>query len=175
MTLNLRIFQTSAMILILFLLLRNVSGQVRAHRYYSTEYGLSHVFLPRGAKLVCALPFQYKLILSHSLSSRRLFSESFHTRSTNRRTDCWYIIQDNDQWADKLEGQTALITGSNVGLGFEATRELVQHKISRVILAVRSTENGETAKIKLQEKHPKCKIEVWELDQNSVESMTAFQ
>ena len=25
------------------------------------EYGLRHVFLPRGAKLVCALPFQYKL------------------------------------------------------------------------------------------------------------------
>lgn len=74
-----------------------------------------------------------------------------------------------------LEGQTALVTGSNVGLGFEAVRKLVQHKISRVILAIRSVRNGEAAKTKLQEEYPKCVIEVWELDQNSFESITAFQ
>ena len=73
-----------------------------------------------------------------------------------------------------LSGQTAIITGSNVGLGLEATRELIERRISRVILAVRSLENGETAKAQLQKGNPDCTIEVWELDQNDFASVTAF-
>jgi NAD(P)-dependent dehydrogenase (short-subunit alcohol dehydrogenase family) len=73
-----------------------------------------------------------------------------------------------------LAGQTAIVTGSNVGLGLEAARQLIEHKLSRLILAVRSSQNGESAKIELQKKHPECAVEVWELDQNSFASVTAF-
>ena len=76
----------------------------------------------------------------------------------------------------RVEGKTALITGANVGLGFEVTRELIQHGLSRVILAVRDTHKGAAAKAKLQEaeKGTKCEIEVWELDQNTFSSIAAL-
>ncbi|MCJ1349909.1 hypothetical protein MMC31_008152 [Peltigera leucophlebia] len=74
-----------------------------------------------------------------------------------------------------LAGQTAIVTGSNVGLGLEATRELIDHKISRVILAVRSLQKGEAAKTQLQTNHPDCDIQVWELDQDKFASINAFR
>lgn len=73
-----------------------------------------------------------------------------------------------------LAGKTAIITGSNVGLGLEASRELIDHNISRVILAVRRLQNGEAAKTQLQTNHPECDIQVWELDQDTFTSVTAF-
>ena len=73
-----------------------------------------------------------------------------------------------------LAGHTAIITGSNVGLGFEAAKELVTHRTSRVILAVRNMQSGEEAKAELQKINSECAIEVWELDQNSFPSIQAF-
>lgn len=73
-----------------------------------------------------------------------------------------------------LAGRTAIITGSNVGLGLEASRELIDHNISRVILAVRRLQNGEAAKTELQTNHPECDIQVWELDQDTFASVTTF-
>jgi hypothetical protein len=43
-------------------------------------------------------------------------------------------------------GQTIIITGSNIGLGLEAARQLVHLKATLIILAVRDVRKGESAK-----------------------------
>ncbi|KAL7622127.1 hypothetical protein AAE478_007629 [Parahypoxylon ruwenzoriense] len=74
----------------------------------------------------------------------------------------------------RLEGQTAIVTGSNVGLGFEAAKELALHGLSRLILGVRDLEKGEAAKADITRVAPECNIMVWPLDQESWPSMVAF-
>ncbi|KAI1387322.1 NAD(P)-binding protein [Hypoxylon trugodes] len=74
----------------------------------------------------------------------------------------------------RLEGLTAIVTGSNVGLGFEAAKELASHGISRLILGVRDPTKGETAKAEFARVAPNCNIRVWQLDQESWTSMVAF-
>ncbi|KAI1328003.1 NAD(P)-binding protein [Xylariaceae sp. FL0255] len=75
-----------------------------------------------------------------------------------------------------LAGQTAMITGSNVGLGFETAQELALHGVSHLILAVRDISKGETAKAAILKnpKVPAISIEVWKLDQESWPSIVAF-
>ena len=88
-----------------------------------------------------------------------------------------------NQWAFKpkpvatsktLEGKTILITGANIGLGFETARELATHKPSRLILGVRDAEKGETAKELILKTSPEVEINVWTLDYNSYDSLIAF-
>ncbi|KAI1380229.1 NAD(P)-binding protein [Hypoxylon crocopeplum] len=74
----------------------------------------------------------------------------------------------------RLEGQTAIVTGSNVGIGFEAAKELASHGLSRLILAVRDPAKGESAKAEIARVAPECDIQVWSLDQESWASMVAF-
>ncbi|EOA83402.1 uncharacterized protein SETTUDRAFT_93804 [Exserohilum turcica Et28A] len=74
----------------------------------------------------------------------------------------------------KLDGQTAIITGSNTGLGFEAARQLLQLGLSRVILAVRSQAKGDMAAGTLRSEFPNTQIEVWILDMDNPESVSAF-
>ncbi|KAI0122732.1 NAD(P)-binding protein [Daldinia grandis] len=74
----------------------------------------------------------------------------------------------------KVEGQTAIVTGSNVGLGFETAKQLASRGLARLILAVRDVSKGEIAKAAISRENPKCQIEVWQLDQDSWDSMTAF-
>ncbi|RYC61065.1 hypothetical protein CHU98_g5154, partial [Xylaria longipes] len=84
----------------------------------------------------------------------------------------------------RLDGQTAIITGSNVGLGYEAAQELAEHGVSRLILAVRTVSKGEAAKARIlahlksqphtQNEASSCIIEVWPLDQESYPSILAF-
>lgn len=73
-----------------------------------------------------------------------------------------------------LSGQTAIITGANIGLGFETGRQLLGLGLSRLILAVRSQSKGDAAAAKLRGEHPSAKIEVWLLDMNSYASIHAF-
>lgn len=73
-----------------------------------------------------------------------------------------------------LSGQTAIITGANVGLGFETSRQLLGLGLSRLILAVRSQGKGDAAAAKLRNEHPSAKIEVWLLDMSSYASIHAF-
>jgi retinol dehydrogenase-12 len=73
-----------------------------------------------------------------------------------------------------LSGKTALVTGANSGLGFEAARELVSRRLSRLIIAVRDPSKGEMAKKDLLEGSPTCEIEVWPLDHESYESIAEF-
>jgi NAD(P)-dependent dehydrogenase (short-subunit alcohol dehydrogenase family) len=75
-----------------------------------------------------------------------------------------------------LSGKTAIVTGSNVGLGKEAARHFVQMGASTVILAVRSIEKGNAAKedILKTTKVSKDTVRVWELDMSSYKSVLAF-
>ncbi|KAG9195733.1 hypothetical protein G6011_00854 [Alternaria panax] len=74
----------------------------------------------------------------------------------------------------KLEGQTAIITGSNTGLGLEAAKKLLQLDLSRLILAVRSQAKGDVAAEAVRNEFPHAQIEVWILDMEDPESVSAF-
>lgn len=78
-----------------------------------------------------------------------------------------------------LIGQTAIVTGSNTGLGYHASVQLLSLGLSRLILAVRDPAKGEAAKQSLlmslsvhHDKQPT--IEVWPLDMTDYASITAF-
>ncbi|CAI6335378.1 unnamed protein product [Periconia digitata] len=57
-------------------------------------------------------------------------------------------------------GKIALITGANSGLGLEAAHELASHGISRLILAVRDAEKGESAKTSILARSAETNVEV---------------
>ncbi|KAF2668081.1 short-chain dehydrogenase/reductase family protein [Microthyrium microscopicum] len=81
------------------------------------------------------------------------------------------------QWpapTTSLAGKTAIITGANTGLGYEAAIQLLGLSLSHIILAVRSLEKGESAATKLRQLYPKAEVEVWELDMSSYDSIQAF-
>lgn len=73
-----------------------------------------------------------------------------------------------------LNGQCGLVTGSNVGLGFEAAKQLLGLGLSKLILAVRNQERGEAARRKLAAEYPNAEILVWIVDMASYESIKAF-
>jgi NAD(P)-dependent dehydrogenase (short-subunit alcohol dehydrogenase family) len=73
-----------------------------------------------------------------------------------------------------LSGQVAIVTGSNTGIGYEAAKQLLSFQLSYLIVAVRSVSKGEQAAKVLRESNPRAKVEVWELDMASYESITAF-
>lgn len=75
-----------------------------------------------------------------------------------------------------FKGKTVIVTGSNVGLGLEASRWIVRLGASRVILACRSVEKGRAAAKDIQTStgcSPET-LEVWELDMASYDSVKAF-
>jgi NAD(P)-dependent dehydrogenase (short-subunit alcohol dehydrogenase family) len=71
-------------------------------------------------------------------------------------------------------GKTALITGSNTGLGYECARVMLDYGLSHLIIAVRSKEKGEAAAKQLQTCQRGAKIEVWLLDMLSYDSIQSF-
>ncbi|RYP06576.1 hypothetical protein DL764_003075 [Monosporascus ibericus] len=75
-----------------------------------------------------------------------------------------------------LAGHTAVITGSNSGLGFECAKQLLDLGLSKLILAVRSEAKGEAAKKTLlaTRTSKKISVEVWKLDLSYYESITTF-
>ncbi|XDG05858.1 hypothetical protein ABKA04_005473 [Annulohypoxylon sp. FPYF3050] len=75
-----------------------------------------------------------------------------------------------------LSSKTAIVTGSNTGIGLESARQLLDLGISRLILAVRNQSKGEAAKKELLTGKDASKhvVEVWSLDLSSYESITAF-
>ncbi|KXH55435.1 short-chain dehydrogenase [Colletotrichum salicis] len=81
------------------------------------------------------------------------------------------------QWptpGTSLSGKTAVITGGNTGLGYEAALQLLDLKLSRLILAVRSPERGEEAAEKLRRHYPAAIVNVWILDMCSYKSVQDF-
>lgn len=79
------------------------------------------------------------------------------------------------QPAHDFSGQTIIVTGGNVGLGFEAARHFVRLGAAKVILACRSTEKGQYAKgVIAQTTKGDAKVEVWQIDLGSYESVKEF-
>jgi NAD(P)-dependent dehydrogenase (short-subunit alcohol dehydrogenase family) len=73
-----------------------------------------------------------------------------------------------------LAGQTAIVTGSNMGIGLECCNQFLKLQLSHLIMAVRSPDKGEKAAAPLRKAYPKAKIEVWNVDMLSYESIQAF-
>ncbi|KAI1801973.1 NAD(P)-binding protein [Daldinia bambusicola] len=73
-----------------------------------------------------------------------------------------------------VSGQTAIVTGSNSGLGFEAARQLFQLGLTHLIMGVRSQARGDAAADKLRKEFPESTISVWLVDMESYDSITAF-
>ncbi|KAL4971679.1 hypothetical protein BDW66DRAFT_164919 [Aspergillus desertorum] len=75
-----------------------------------------------------------------------------------------------------LSGKTAVVTGSNTGIGFECCKQLLDLGLSKLVIAVRSPSKGEQAKKQLLSSNPttKCQIVVTELDLASYDSILAF-
>ncbi|RYP45211.1 hypothetical protein DL768_008404 [Monosporascus sp. mg162] len=74
----------------------------------------------------------------------------------------------------RLTDQVAIVTGSNVGLGLEACRQLLALGLSQLVMAVRSQSKGETAAGPLRKQFPNSIISVWVLDLESYDSIRAF-
>lgn len=75
-----------------------------------------------------------------------------------------------------LTGQTIIVSGSNQGLGFEASRHILRLGVDRLIMAVRNMEKGEAAKSELLKSTGRSEstVEVWELDMDSYSSVKSF-
>ena len=69
--------------------------------------------------------------------------------------------------------KTALVTGANSGVGFEAAAQLAEDGWGRVILACRSIEKAETAKARLVERTGKDPFDVLVVDTSEVASAHA--
>ena len=73
-----------------------------------------------------------------------------------------------------LVGQTGIITGGNIGIGFACAKGLLDLNLSRLIIAVRTPSKGEAAAAQLREKHKDARIEVWQVDMLSYKSVQDF-
>lgn len=75
-----------------------------------------------------------------------------------------------------LSQQTIIVTGSNQGLGFEASRHFLRLGVHRLIMAVRNMKKGEAARLELLKLTGReaSTIEVWELDMDSYSSVKNF-
>ncbi|RDL30001.1 Uncharacterized protein BP5553_10628 [Venustampulla echinocandica] len=79
-----------------------------------------------------------------------------------------------------LAGKTIIITGGNAGLGFEAARQFLILKASRVIIAVRSKSKGQEAvsalraNLEVKKANPHATIQAFELDLDDYESGLLF-
>ncbi|KAK6214342.1 hypothetical protein LQW54_004570 [Pestalotiopsis sp. IQ-011] len=75
-----------------------------------------------------------------------------------------------------LKLQTAIVTGSNTGLGLECARQLLDYGLGKLIVAVRNESKGEDARKDLLsgQRDPLPEIEVWHLDLSSYDSVVAF-
>ncbi|NHO32114.1 SDR family oxidoreductase [Acetobacter fallax] len=74
---------------------------------------------------------------------------------------------------ERLDGQVAVVTGANSGLGFETACDLARLG-ARVILASRSTERNEMAVRTLVDRVPSARVEAASLDLASLASVEEF-
>ena len=74
------------------------------------------------------------------------------------------------QSTGRFAGKTALVTGANSGLGFEAAAQLAEAGYGRVILATRTLEKAETAKKALTDRVGSDPFETIVVDVSSVAS-----
>lgn len=75
----------------------------------------------------------------------------------------------------RFEGKTIIITGANVGLGFEAAVKFVALGASKVVLAVRNVLKGVAAAHQIEDRTQRKGVaEVWELDMDHYSSVSQF-
>lgn len=86
----------------------------------------------------------------------------------------WFNYRKPVPAGTSLAGQTAIITGANIGLGLETSRQFLQLGLSRLIVAVRSEKKGEDAAKSLRASFPQANIEVWLVDMVSYDSVRSF-
>lgn len=79
----------------------------------------------------------------------------------------------NLEQAPLQTGRIAIVTGANVGLGFETALALAS-KRCKVTLACRNIAKAEVAKANIVVQHPKAKVDCMELDLSSLASVRAF-
>ncbi len=72
-----------------------------------------------------------------------------------------------------LAGKRAIVTGANIGLGFQTARELARAG-AEVVLACRSTERGTAAAAKIQQEQPGAGVHVAHLDLSTLQSVRLF-
>jgi len=72
-----------------------------------------------------------------------------------------------------LKGKTAIVTGSNSGIGFE-TAKAIAAKGARLNMAIRNIEKGKKAADAILKEFPDADIKVTDLDLGSLASVTAF-
>ncbi|CAG9942775.1 unnamed protein product [Clonostachys rosea f. rosea IK726] len=82
-------------------------------------------------------------------------------------------VPSKGSWPD-VTGKCAIVTGSNSGLGLESSKQLLSLGLSHLVMAVRSLERGRAAAANLIEQNPSAKIDVWQLDMESYDSIRAF-
>ncbi|CAM3797797.1 oxidoreductase [Mesobacillus thioparans] len=75
--------------------------------------------------------------------------------------------------SENLTGKTAIITGANSGIGFEAAKDL-SAKGAIVVLAVRNEEKGKAAVERIMQNNPEGKIELMKLDLADLHSVRQF-
>jgi len=73
-----------------------------------------------------------------------------------------------------LSGKTAVVTGSNGGIGLQCCHQLRDLGLSKLILAVRDESKGHAAAAILSKSQTSMVIEVWELDMASYNSIASF-
>ncbi|KAG9254839.1 putative short-chain dehydrogenase/reductase family protein [Emericellopsis atlantica] len=73
-----------------------------------------------------------------------------------------------------LQGQCAVVTGANSGLGLECCRHLLSLGLSHLIMGVRSVERGQHAAQDLQRANTQANIDVWSLEMESYQSVQDF-
>lgn len=70
-------------------------------------------------------------------------------------------------------GRLAIVTGANIGLGYETALALLKKDI-KVILACRNLDKAQKAKEELLQKVPKGEIDILQIDLSSLESVRTF-
>ena len=75
--------------------------------------------------------------------------------------------------APQQKGRLAVVTGANIGLGFETAMALAA-KNCDLVLACRNMEKAEAAKATIHAKYPKAKVTCMQLDLSSLKSVRAF-
>lgn len=75
---------------------------------------------------------------------------------------------------DIFKDQTILITGGNVGVGFEAARHFARLGASRIVLGVRTLEKGQAAMDAISSEFPATKLNVWLVNLEKFASVKAF-
>lgn len=71
-------------------------------------------------------------------------------------------------------GQTAVVTGSNTGLGLAAARQLLELGLAHLVMGVRSQAKGDAVADRLRAEFPAARVTVWTVDMASYESVRAF-